>query len=58
MPVPSSVSAGLSARHSVPHYISTLVNIGRWQLLAAILVMTFTSLTEGLGVAYSSLSCK
>ena len=51
MPLSSSESAGPSARHPVLHYVSTLIHIGRWQLLAAIVVMTFTSLTEGLGVA-------
>ena len=32
-------------------YISSLMQIVRWQLLASVLIMTFTSLTEGLGVA-------
>ncbi len=32
-------------------YISSLIQIARWQLFAAVVIMTFTSLTEGLGVA-------
>jgi ATP-binding cassette subfamily C protein len=32
-------------------YISSLMEIVRWKLLASVLIMTFTSLTEGLGVA-------
>src|SRR6202453_4824494 len=32
-------------------YISSLIRTARWQLWAAVLIMAFTSLTEGLGVA-------
>jgi len=32
-------------------YVLSLVEIVRWQLLAAVMLMTFTSLTEGVGVA-------
>jgi ATP-binding cassette, subfamily C, bacterial len=32
-------------------YLSSLSQIARWQLIAAVVIMTFTSLTEGLGVA-------
>ena len=32
-------------------YLSSLLQTARWQLFAAVLIMTFTSLTEGLGVA-------
>src|SRR5580704_17021919 len=49
MPVPRSDST-LAARPLL-QYISSLIQIARWQLFAAVVVMTFTSLTEGLGVA-------
>jgi len=32
-------------------YIASLIEISRWQLVAAVIIMTVTSLTEGLGVA-------
>src|ERR1700691_6348216 len=32
-------------------YLTSLIQTARWQLFAAVLIMTFTSLTEGLGVA-------
>jgi ATP-binding cassette, subfamily C, bacterial len=32
-------------------YVWSLLQIARWQLLAAVVLMTFTSLTEGVGVA-------
>src|SRR5580698_8348778 len=67
MPVPSSEStatphgqrtlAALSAaqlaasKRPFMQYLSSLIRTARWQLLAAVLIMTFTSLTEGLGVA-------
>jgi ATP-binding cassette subfamily C protein len=67
MPVPSSESsatphgqrtlAALSAaqlaasKRPFLQYLSSLIQTGRWQLFAAVLIMTFTSLTEGLGVA-------
>jgi ATP-binding cassette, subfamily C, bacterial len=40
-----------ASKRPVLEYISSLIRIARWQLLAAVLIMTFTSLTEGLGVA-------
>jgi ATP-binding cassette subfamily C protein len=40
-----------SSRRPVFQYISSLVSIARWQLVAAVIIMTITSLTEGLGVA-------
>src|ERR1700733_12333609 len=49
MPVPSSDST--LAGRSLLQYISRLIQIARWQLFAAVVIMTFTSLTEGLGVA-------
>jgi ATP-binding cassette, subfamily C, bacterial len=67
MPVPRSDSpatphgqrtlAALSAdqlaasKRPILEYVSSLIRIARWQLWAAVLIMTFTSLTEGLGVA-------
>src|SRR6201986_207079 len=36
---------------AVLQYVSSLVKIARWQLLAAVVIMTLASLTEGLGVA-------
>jgi ATP-binding cassette subfamily C protein len=62
MPVPPSDStATFPGRRTFAHlaaskrpfrqYLSSLIQIARWQLFAAVLVMTFTSLTEGLGVA-------
>jgi ATP-binding cassette subfamily C protein len=38
-------------RRPILEFLSSLIRIARWQLLAAVLIMTFTSLTEGLGVA-------
>ena len=49
MPVPRSEST-LAARPLL-QYISSLIQTARWQLFAAVVIMTFTSLTEGLGVA-------
>src|SRR6202789_535402 len=49
MPVPRSAST-LAARPLL-QYISSLIQIARWPLFAAVVIMTFTSLTEGLGVA-------
>jgi ATP-binding cassette, subfamily C, bacterial len=60
MPVPRSesaphdaVSLGRPASSQRPflQYISSLIQISRWQLVAAVVIMTVTSLTEGLGVA-------
>jgi ATP-binding cassette, subfamily C, bacterial len=43
---------GLAAsKRPVLQYVSSLIQIARWQLLAAVIIMTFTSLTEGIGVA-------
>jgi ATP-binding cassette, subfamily C, bacterial len=41
----------LASKRPILQYISSLLEIARWQLFAAVIVMTFTSLTEGLGVA-------
>ena len=49
MQVPRSEPA--FSKHPVLQYASSLIEITRWQLLAAVVIMTFTSLTEGLGVA-------
>jgi ATP-binding cassette, subfamily C, bacterial len=67
MPVPRSEStatphgqrtfAALSAaqlaasKRPFLQYLASLIQTARWQLFAAVLIMTFTSLTEGLGVA-------
>jgi ATP-binding cassette subfamily C protein len=67
MPVPRSEStatphwqrtlAALSAaqlaasKRPFLQYLSSLIETARWQLFAAVVIMTFTSLTEGLGVA-------
>jgi ATP-binding cassette subfamily C protein len=40
-----------TARHPIRQYVTSLVTIVRWQLFTAVLLMTITSLTEGLGVA-------
>lgn len=39
------------ARKPILQYISSLIRIVRWQLFAAVVAMSITSLTEGLGVA-------
>src|SRR5271163_1621394 len=39
------------ARKPILQYVSSLIRIVRWQLFAAVVVMSITSLTEGLGVA-------
>src|SRR5579871_1102646 len=41
----------MADRKPVRLYISSLIRTVRWQLLAAVVFMTITSLTEGLGVA-------
>jgi ATP-binding cassette, subfamily C, bacterial len=58
MPVPRSESAPheqrtLAASSNRPflQYITSLIQISRWQLVTAVIIMTVTSLTEGLGVA-------
>jgi ATP-binding cassette, subfamily C, bacterial len=40
-----------ASKHPLLQYVSSLLHIARWQLLAAVVIMTFASLTEGLGVA-------
>ena len=40
-----------ASKRPLLEYVSSLIRIARWQLFAAVLIMTFTSLTEGLGVA-------
>jgi ATP-binding cassette, subfamily C, bacterial len=39
------------SKHPILQYISSLIQIARWRLVAAVVIMTITSLTEGLGVA-------
>src|SRR5271163_5305092 len=39
------------ARKPILQYVSSLIRIVRWQLFAAVVVMSLTSVTEGLGVA-------
>ena len=58
MPVPRSESAPLgqrafaaSSKRPFLQYLASLIQISRWQLVAAVIIMTVTSLTEGLGVA-------
>jgi ATP-binding cassette, subfamily C, bacterial len=60
MPVPRSditatqhgqALSATSSRRPILEYISSLLSIARWQLCAAVVLMTITSLTEGLGVA-------
>jgi ATP-binding cassette subfamily C protein len=58
MSVPRSESAPLgqrtlaaSSKRPFLQYIASLIQISRWQLVAAVIIMTVTSLTEGLGVA-------
>src|SRR5580704_7507205 len=58
MSVPRSESAPLgqrafaaSSKRPFQQYIASLIQISRWQLVAAVIIMTVTSLTEGLGVA-------
>jgi ATP-binding cassette, subfamily C, bacterial len=58
MSVPRSESAPLgqrtlaaSSKRPFLQYIASLIQISWWQLVAAVIIMTVTSLTEGLGVA-------
>jgi len=51
MQEPRSEPTLAASPRPVRQYLASLVQITRWQLLAAVLVMTLTSLTEGLGVA-------
>jgi ATP-binding cassette subfamily C protein len=53
MPVPRSepTAPAALATHPVRQYLASLLEIARWQLAAAVLIMTLTSLTEGMGVA-------
>ncbi len=39
------------SKRPILQYLSSLIQIARWQLVAAVVIMTITSLTEGLGVA-------
>src|SRR6201985_1758517 len=50
----AAVSLGRLASSNRPflQYISSLIQISRWQLIAAVVIMTVTSLTEGLGVTF------
>src|SRR5258708_13214093 len=47
----AALAPGASSKSNFLQYISRLVQIGGWQLMAAVIIMTVTSLTEGLGVA-------
>src|SRR6202453_2412515 len=40
-----------ASRRPTLEYVSSLIQIARWQLVTAVIIMTVTSLTEGLGVA-------
>src|SRR6202046_2827241 len=40
-----------SSKRPFLQYLASLIQISRWQLVAAVIIMTVTSLTEGLGVA-------
>src|SRR5271170_369386 len=52
MPVPSGQRTQATAsRRPLLQFVSSLMQIARWQLFAAVVIMTLTSLTEGLGVA-------
>ncbi len=58
MPVPRNESAphgqrtfAASSKHPFLQYIASLIQTARWQLVAAVIIMTVASLTEGLGVA-------
>src|SRR3984957_17325171 len=54
MPGPNAaLSADQLAASKRPllQFVSSLMQIARWQLFAAVVIMTVTSLTEGLGVA-------
>jgi ATP-binding cassette, subfamily C, bacterial len=58
MPLPRSESApheqrtfAASSKRPFLQYMASLIQISRWQLVAAVFIMTVTSLTEGLGVA-------
>lgn len=46
-----ALAAEPASRHPLAHFITSLLQTTRWQLSAAVVVMTITSLTEGLGVA-------
>ena len=47
----AALASGASSKGNFLQYISSLWQIARWQLIAAVIIMTVTSLTEGLGVA-------
>src|SRR6204780_3910821 len=46
-----SADQSAASRRPILEYVSSLIRIARWQLFAAVVIMTLTSLTEGLGVA-------
>src|SRR6202522_2064945 len=46
-----SPAAPHGQRALAAQFVSSLLGIARWQLFAAVVIMTFTSLTEGVGVA-------
>ncbi len=47
----AALASAASSKSNFLQYISSLLRVARWQLLAAVVIMTVTSLTEGLGVA-------
>ncbi len=47
----ASLAGHPASSNPIRQYLSSLFQIARWQLIAAVIIMTFTSLTEGLGVA-------
>jgi ATP-binding cassette subfamily C protein len=47
----AALASGISSQNNFLQYVSSLLQIARWQLIAAVVIMTVTSLTEGLGVA-------
>src|SRR5580698_3896635 len=59
MPAPRSESTAIpygrrslaASKRPFLQYLTSLIRTARWQLFAAVLIMAFTSLTEGLGVA-------
>ncbi len=54
MPGPHAAPAAdqlAASNRPLLQFVSSLMQIARWQLFAAVVIMTLTSLTEGLGVA-------
>src|ERR1700719_808216 len=47
----AALASGASSKRPFLQYISSLIEISRWQLILAVVIMIVTSLTEGLGVA-------